>query len=43
MRRLDWKGPVFETSALSNQGTRPLLWAIMDYIERQRQGVSEQT
>ena len=40
---LDWEGPVFEISALSKQGTRPLLWAIMEYIEKQRQGVAEET
>jgi len=43
IKRLDWKGAVFETSALSKQGTRPLLWAIMEYIEKQRQGVAEET
>ena len=43
VQRLDWKGPVFETSALSKQGTRPLLWAIMESIERKRQGVAEET
>jgi len=41
VQRLDWKGPVFETSALSKQGTRPLLLAIMAYIEKQRQGAEE--
>jgi GTP-binding protein len=42
VQRLDWEGPVFEISALSKQGTRPLLWAIMEYIEKQRQGAAEE-
>ena len=31
--RLDWQGPVFRVSALSGQGTRSLVWAIMDFLE----------
>ena len=42
VQRLDWEGPVFEISALSKQGTRPLLWAIMEYIEKHRQGTAEE-
>ncbi len=37
VRRLAWDGPVFETSALSRQGTESLVLAIMEHIERQRQ------
>jgi len=43
VQRLDWAGPVFEISALSKQGTRPLVLAIMESIETRRQGVAEQT
>ena len=34
--RLDWQGPVFETAAVSQQGTQSLVFAIMEYIERKR-------
>ncbi|MDH3831944.1 MAG: Obg family GTPase CgtA [Gammaproteobacteria bacterium] len=34
--RLDWQGPVFETAAVSQQGTQSLMFAIMEYIERKR-------
>lgn len=34
--RLDWQGPVFETAAVSQQGTQTLMFAIMEYIERTR-------
>ena len=34
--QLDWKGPVFEIAAVSQQGTQSLMFAIMDYIEQQR-------
>ncbi len=30
---LEWKGPVFEIAAVSQQGTRELCFAIMDYLE----------
>ncbi|HTN33371.1 MAG TPA: GTPase ObgE, partial [Marinobacter sp.] len=30
---LDWKGPVFQISALSGEGTRPLVQAVMRWIE----------
>ena len=43
VQRLDWKGPVFEISALSKQGTRPLQLAIMAYIDKRRQDAAEQT
>ncbi len=33
VQRLDWRGPVFQISALSGEGTEALVFAIMDYIE----------
>jgi GTP-binding protein len=30
---LDWQGPVFQVSALSGEGTRPLIQAVMRWIE----------
>ena len=32
-RQLDWRGPVFQISALSGEGTEALVFAIMDYLE----------
>jgi len=34
---LEWKGPVFEISALKKQGTQALMYAIMDHLDQQRQ------
>ena len=36
VERLDWRGPVFETAAVSQQGTQQLVFAIMDYLEQQQ-------
>jgi GTP-binding protein len=36
VERLAWKGPVFYTAAVSQQGTRELVFAIMEHIERQQ-------
>ncbi len=36
VERLDWRGPVFEISALAKQGTRELVFAIMEVIEARR-------
>jgi len=36
VERLDWQGPVFEISALAKQGTRELVFAIMEVIEARR-------
>jgi GTP-binding protein len=33
VQQLDWRGPVFQISALSGEGTQALVFAIMDYIE----------
>jgi GTP-binding protein len=32
VRRLRWKGPVFEVSALARQGLEPLLHAIWEHV-----------
>lgn len=41
---LEWNGPVFEISALKKQGTQNLMYAIMDFLdqEKQRDKESEQ-
>ena len=39
---LDWKGPVFEISALKKQGTQTLMYAIMDFLDQQRQEESSE-
>jgi GTPase len=36
VERLDWRGPVFATAALSQQGTDELVFAIMAHIEQQQ-------
>ncbi|MCK5479107.1 MAG: 50S ribosome-binding GTPase, partial [Methylococcales bacterium] len=33
---LEWKGPVFEISALKKLGTQNLMYAIMDFLDQQR-------
>jgi GTP-binding protein len=33
---LGWDGPVFQISALKNQGTQALMYAIMDFLEQQK-------
>jgi GTP-binding protein len=37
VQQLDWRGPVFQISALSGEGTEALVFAIMDYIESGQQ------
>jgi GTP-binding protein len=34
--QLDWTGPVFLISALKNQGTQALMYAIMNFLEEQK-------
>ncbi|NJA04330.1 Obg family GTPase CgtA [Methylomonas sp. UP202] len=34
---LEWVGPVYKISALKNQGTQELMYAIMDFLEAERQ------
>jgi GTP-binding protein len=42
VKELAWDGPVFKISALKKQGTQDLMYAIMDYLDQQRQDESEQ-
>jgi len=42
VEELAWAGPVFEISALKKQGTQNLMYAIMDFLDQQRQAESEQ-
>jgi len=37
IKGLGWDGPVFEISAISQQGTRELMFAIMEKIEQERE------
>lgn len=39
---LGWTGPVFKIAAISGNGTRELMFAIMNFLEQQRQEQSEQ-
>jgi len=39
---LEWTGPVFKIAAINGDGTRELMFAIMDFLEQQRQEESEQ-
>lgn len=34
---LEWQGPVFQVSAINGQGTKELMYAIMEFLEQQRQ------
>ncbi len=36
VKRLEWKGKVFNISAISKQGTQDLCFNIMDYVEQQK-------
>lgn len=39
---LGWTGPVFKIAAINGNGTRELMFAIMNFLEQQRQEQSEQ-
>ncbi len=39
---LKWKGPVFKISAINGDGTKELMFAIMNFLEEQRRKGSEQ-
>ncbi len=39
---LDWTGPVFKISALRRQGTQALMYAIMDFLEQQKEEQKQQ-
>lgn len=42
VEELEWKGPVFEISALKKQGTQKLMYAIMDFLDQKSQADSGQ-
>jgi len=42
IKDLKWKGPVFTISAINGTGTKELMFAIMNFLEEQRRGKSEQ-
>ncbi|TRX01794.1 Obg family GTPase CgtA [Candidatus Methylobacter oryzae] len=39
---LEWTGPVFKIAAINGDGTKELIFAIMNFLEQQRQEKSEQ-
>ena len=39
---LSWTAPVFKIAAINGDGTRELMFAIMDFLEEQRRKDSEQ-
>ncbi|MFI3186764.1 MAG: Obg family GTPase CgtA [Methylococcaceae bacterium] len=39
---LEWTGPVFKIAAINGAGTRELMFAIMNFLEQNRRGKSEQ-
>ncbi|MEQ1560217.1 MAG: Obg family GTPase CgtA [Methyloglobulus sp.] len=42
IKDLKWKGPVFKISAINGEGTKELMFAIMNFLEEQRRKDSEQ-
>jgi GTP-binding protein len=42
IKGIKWKGPVFKISAINGNGTKELMFAIMDFLEEQRRKDSEQ-
>jgi GTP-binding protein len=42
VNELGWTGPVFKIAAINGEGTRELMFAIMDFLEQQRREKSEQ-
>lgn len=42
VKDLKWKGPVFKISAINGDGTKELMFAIMNFLEEQRRKDSEQ-
>ncbi|MCF6203332.1 MAG: Obg family GTPase CgtA [Methylococcaceae bacterium] len=42
IKELSWTGPVFKISALKKQGTQELMYAIMDFLDQQRDNCNEQ-
>jgi GTP-binding protein len=41
VERLQWQGPVFEVAAISGEGTRPLIYAIMEYLDQRPRDLAE--
>jgi GTP-binding protein len=41
IKELSWTGPVFKISALKKQGTRELMYALMDFLDQQRDSRNE--
>ncbi len=39
---LEWQGPVFKIAAINGDGTKALMFAIMNFLEEQRRNKSEQ-
>ena len=42
LEKTGWKGPVYQISALTGEGTKPLTNDIMDYIEARRERAAEE-
>ncbi|MGZ5031433.1 MAG: Obg family GTPase CgtA [Methylobacter sp.] len=42
VNELGWTGPIFKIAAINGEGTRELMFAIMDFLEQQRREKSEQ-
>jgi GTP-binding protein len=42
IQALKWKAPVFKISAINGNGTKELMFAIMNFLEEQRRKDSEQ-
>ncbi len=42
VKELGWDGPVFRISALNKQGTKELMYAIMNFLDEQRENSDEQ-
>ncbi|MFC3853674.1 Obg family GTPase CgtA [Salinispirillum marinum] len=41
VKALDWQGPVFDISAMNQQGTKPLTQSIMQHLQKQRELLAE--
>jgi GTP-binding protein len=42
VRKLRWKGPTFMISAVTGYGCRELVYAVMDYLDRERDGTQRE-
>jgi GTP-binding protein len=43
VRALDWQGPVYAIAAINGEGCRPLVYAIMDYLDELRRSEPPET